>query len=47
MTQDKDDKVALQKNASRMRQEARRLGIKVDPPKPHLPMTEQEQTDIA
>ena len=35
----------LRRNTSRMRQQARRIGIKVDVPEPHLPETEQEQAD--
>ena len=42
-----NDKIALQRNTSRLRQEAKRVGIKIEPTKPHLPMTEQEQTDTA
>lgn len=38
--------VTVQRNTSRARQTARRLGIVIDSPSPHLPMTEQEQTDI-
>jgi hypothetical protein len=41
----KDDKIPMQRNTSRLRQEAKRVGIKIDPPEPHVPMTEQEQTD--
>ena len=41
----KDKTIAMQRNTSRLRQEARRVGIIIEPPKPHLPMTEQEQTD--
>jgi hypothetical protein len=37
--------ISVQRNTSRARQVARKLGIVIDPPSPHLPMTEQEQTD--
>jgi len=32
-------------NTSRARQAARRLGIEIEQPMPHLPIDEQEQTD--
>jgi hypothetical protein len=37
--------ITVQRNTSRARQVARKLGIEIEPPTPHLPMTEQEQTD--
>lgn len=41
-----DDKIAVQRNTSKLRQHAKRVGIIVEFPKPRLPMTEQEQADI-
>jgi hypothetical protein len=38
-------KIQVHRNASRMRQEAKKIGIKIPVPKPSLPETEQEQTD--
>lgn len=35
----------LQRNVSRARRNARRFGIDIELPQPHLPMTEQEETD--
>lgn len=32
-------------NTSRTRQAARRVGIVIESPQPHLPITEQEETD--
>lgn len=42
----KDNKLAVQRNISRMRREAKKAGILVETPGPHLPLTEQEQADI-
>jgi hypothetical protein len=36
----------LQRNTSKARQAARRVGIIIEQPQPHLPVTEQEETDI-
>ena len=38
--------IRLQRNISKARQAAWRLGIKIETPEPHLPVTEQEETDI-
>lgn len=35
----------VQHNVSKARQTAKRLGIKIESPEPHLPVTEQEETD--
>jgi hypothetical protein len=35
----------VKRNSSRMRQAARRAGIDIEEPSPHLPLTEQEETD--
>jgi hypothetical protein len=35
----------IKRNNSRMRQSARKAGIKIETPEPHLPITEQEQAD--
>ena len=43
----KEDKIAMQQNASRLRQEAKKVGINIETPKPRLPLTEREQTDIS
>jgi hypothetical protein len=40
------NKSVLKRRTSRTMQVARRIGIEVDVPKPHLPITEQEQSDI-
>ena len=37
--------VAVRRNVSRARLAARKVGIVIEPPQPHLPMTEQEETD--
>lgn len=37
--------LTVQRNTSRARQTARKLGIEINSPSPHLPVTEQEQTD--
>lgn len=36
----------LQHNTSKTRQAAKRVGIIIEPSGPHLPFTEQEETDI-
>jgi hypothetical protein len=36
----------IQRNVSKARQAALRIGIKIESPRPHLPVAEQEQTDI-
>ena len=35
----------LHRHNSRLIQSARKAGIEIDIPKPHLPLTEQEETD--
>ncbi len=37
----------VKRNISRARQTAKRVGITIESPRPHLPVTEQEETDIA
>ncbi len=39
------DTVPLKRNISRTRVAARKVGIKIESPRPHLPLTEQEQSD--
>jgi hypothetical protein len=36
----------MRQNISRTRQMARKVGIKIESPKPNLPLTEREQSDI-
>ena len=37
--------VVAQFNYSRLRKAARKVGIDIDRPEPHLPVTEREETD--
>lgn len=37
--------IVIQRNTSRARQAAKKVGINIERPKPHLPFSEQEQTD--
>lgn len=41
----KDNKIPMQRNTSRLLQQAKRVGIKIDLPDPHVPVTEREETD--